>query len=134
MKKILLGLSLSVTVAMASSPHAAPAHATPHSVKSPTSNLEFEIKSYRFNHHENLNFERLVLEFKTKGHLAQIPSVRAVPSSSGKETVIHVGKIVLVGAIPEASINDSYTRKSSFIGPVSLNTDTGSGFSIRTFL
>ncbi len=91
-----------------------------------------EIKTYRFNRHSQLDFERLVLEFKGKSN--GVPSIRLAPSASGKETVIYVDRVSLVGAIPEASINDSYTNKSEYIGPISLNTDSGSGFAVRTFV
>jgi len=95
---------------------------------------ELQIKKFRFNRHLKLGFERLVIEFSTKKPSQESPVIRLVPDKLGKETTIHVSKASLVGAIPEASINEAYTKKSQYFGPISLNTDTTSGFEVRTFI
>ena len=94
---------------------------------------QLQIKKFRFNHHSGLQFERLVLEFAKKGNTRVSPHIRLTPLSSGKETLIQIQKATWVGAIPESSINDSFARKSSYLGPISLNTDAATGFNIRTF-
>jgi len=94
---------------------------------------EFQIKKFRFNRHLKLGFERLVLEFSSKGGSKESPTIRLVPDNLGKETTIHVSKASLVGAIPESSINEAYTKKSQYFGPISINTDTTAGFEVRTF-
>jgi hypothetical protein len=45
-----------------------------------------------------------------------------------------VSQASLVGAIPESAINDSYVKKSQYFGPISINSDSTSGFDIRTFI
>lgn len=98
-------------------------------------NAQLEIKKFRFNQHNELVFERLVLEFASKGGGHHTPSIRLAPSASGKETLISVDRVTLVGAIPESTINDSYSKKSRFFGPVSISTDNPTaGFTIRTFV
>jgi hypothetical protein len=96
--------------------------------------MELQIKKFRFNRHSKLGFERLVIEFDSKSQGKEAPVIRLVPDKLGKETTVHVGKASLVGAIPEASINESYSKKSQYFGPVSINTDTNSGFDIKTFI
>lgn len=95
---------------------------------------ELQIKKFRFNRHSKLGFERLVIEFDSKSQGKEVPVIRLVPDKLGKETTVHVGKAALVGAIPEASINESYSQKSQYFGPVSINTDTNSGFDVKTYI
>jgi hypothetical protein len=95
---------------------------------------ELQIKKFRFNRHNKLRFERLVIEFSSKLPSKEIPTLRLIPDKSGKETIIHINKASLIGAIPESAINESYTNKSQYFGPISINTDTSSGFDIRTFI
>lgn len=92
-----------------------------------------EIKKFRFRRHNKKNFERLVIEFGDRDG-AQ-PVITTVPTLNGKEANIQIERVALVGAIPEALINESYVSRSKFLGPVSINTDGPvRGFVIRTFL
>lgn len=95
---------------------------------------ELQIQKFRFNRHVKLGFERLVIEFATKGPIKVAPTIRLVPDSAGKETTIHVSQASLMGAIPESAINDSYVKKSQYFGPISINSDSSNGFDIRTFI
>ena len=96
----------------------------------------YEIRKFRFRSHKHKDFERLVVEFKQKGSPSnEIPNVRIDGGTTGKEANIIIEQATLVGAIPEALINDSYVTKSDFLGPISINTDgPTTGFSLRTFL
>lgn len=93
---------------------------------------KFEIRKFRFGRYKIQNYERLVLEFAQKEGTAK-PSLKVVANPSGKEAAIHVDPISLVGAIPEAAINDSYYTRSRFLGPVSINTDDPGSLMIRMF-
>lgn len=99
-----------------------------------TGDTELQIKKFRFNRHMKLGFERLVIEFSNQTHSKEVPQIRLLPDTQGKYSTIKVGKASLVGAIPESSINDSYTQKSRYFGPVSINSDTTSGFEIKAFI
>lgn len=95
---------------------------------------QVQIKKFRFHHHNALNFERLVIEFANRGNGGNA-HVRLAPSGNGKETMIGIDRVNLVGAIPESAINDAYTKESHFFGPVSINNDNpNAGFTIRTFV
>ncbi len=95
---------------------------------------KFEIKKFRFRRNSGKNFERLVIEFAKKSGNSR-PVVRIDAPNTGKDATIEIDQASLVGAIPEALINDSYVPRSHFLGPVSINTDgPSSGFTIRTFL
>ncbi|MFM8316453.1 MAG: hypothetical protein ACKOA8_19405, partial [Deltaproteobacteria bacterium] len=96
--------------------------------------VELQIKKFRFNRHMKLGFERLVIEFSSKANGKSTPVIRILPDKSGKETTVHVSQASLVGAIPESAINDSYVKKSQYFGPISINSDSTSGFDIRTFI
>jgi hypothetical protein len=97
-----------------------------------------EIKKFRYSRSQRKGFERLVVEFtqkKSEGKGASAPAISVTPSPNGKESTIVVEPALLVGAIPEALINESYVRKSRFLGPISFSTDgPTSGFSMRAFL
>lgn len=94
---------------------------------------QVEIRKFRFNRHSSANFERLVLEFGSKE--SELPEVKVTPTASGKDVMINIEATSLVGAIPESSINESFTPKSHWIGPISINSDTPKGgFSVRAFL
>lgn len=98
------------------------------------SHIKVEIKSFRFRKYPSQNFERLILEFNSQNFM-ETPVIRVTPSPSGNESLVAVDAVQMVGAIPESQINDSYTAKSKFLGPVSINTDGPEvGFNIRTFL
>lgn len=93
-----------------------------------------EIKKFRFKRHSKKNFERLVVEFSSKGGYAN-PNLRTDTPVSGREATVFLDNVALVGAIPEVLINESYVPKSKLLGPVSINTDGPTpGFSVRTFL
>lgn len=105
----------------------------PQSASAAGSIPKLEIKKFRFSRHKKRNFERLVIEFAVKEHRGTAPEVKVMPND-GREANIIVDAY-LVGAIPEALINDSYVPKSEFLGPVSINTDgPGAGFNIRAFM
>jgi hypothetical protein len=93
--------------------------------------VQLEVRQYRFSKHSG-GYDRLVLEFERKdsgNHKA--PQVTTHAAESG-EWNIELGNTVLLGAIPESLINESYASKSRFLGPMSLNLDSShSGFSIR---
>lgn len=94
---------------------------------------QIQIKKFRFHQHLGLDFERLVLEFSQRG--SGTPQVSVSPTQNGREASLNVSSATLVGAIPEATINDSYSRVSRYIGPISINNDNPNfGFSIRTFI
>ncbi len=91
-----------------------------------------EIRQYRFSRHAG-GYDRLVLEFERKdSDSSSRPSVGAQKSSTPREWSVQVDNAVLLGAIPESLINDSYTKKSRYLGPISVNMDNPStGFSVR---
>jgi len=99
------------------------------------SNPNLEIAKFRFKHHKKHNFERLVLEFKTKERHIGAPKIELTPSQNNLEAAINISGVTLIGAIPESPINDSYQNKSQFFGPIAINIDNPSvGFSVRASL
>lgn len=92
---------------------------------------QLEIRQYRFSRHGG-DHDRLVLEFERKdsaGHSS--PNVK-VEKSDSESSLVKLHGAVLLGAIPESLINDSFSKKSRFLGPVSLTMDSPeSGFSVR---
>ncbi len=92
---------------------------------------QLEIRQYRFSRHGG-DHDRLVLEFDRKdsaGH--HTPNVK-VEKSEGESSLVKLHGAVLLGAIPESLINDSFSKKSRFLGPVSLTMDAPeSGLSVR---
>lgn len=93
-----------------------------------------EIRNYRFQAHRGQGFERLVLEFSRKDQNPKVqPLVKVTPA--GAEMDIAIDRAVLMGAIPESLINDSYQAKSRYLGALSVNADNpAAGFSLRTAL
>lgn len=91
-----------------------------------------EIRQYRFSRH-NGGFDRLVLEFERKDANTSIqPKVAAQKSGTPREWSVQVDNALLLGAIPESLINDSYMKKSRYLGAISVNMDApGTGFSVR---
>lgn len=91
-----------------------------------------EIRQYRFSRH-NSGFDRLVLEFERKDANTSIqPKVSAQKSGTPREWSVQVDNALLLGAIPESLINDSYTKKSRYLGAISVNMDApGTGFAVR---
>ncbi|MBY0370439.1 hypothetical protein K2X33_07115, partial [bacterium] len=91
---------------------------------------KLEIRQYRFGHHGKGNFDRLVLEFDRKDEGAAQPKI-TVQNADG-ETNITLDNAYLMGAIPESLINDSYAKRSHFLGPITVGMDAPStGFSLR---
>lgn len=84
---------------------------------------QLEIRKFRFSKHKSFEFERLVIEFRTKTGGNDAPLVKLVTGAGPTEASVVVNQVELVGAIPEAAINDSYDSKSEFLGPISINTD-----------
>jgi hypothetical protein len=94
---------------------------------------KMEIRQYRFNHHGK-HIERLVLEFDLKEGAAGTPKVQ-VTQKSPKEVFINSENLLLLGAIPESLINESYARKSHILGPIAVNLETQQGgFSLQANL
>jgi hypothetical protein len=93
---------------------------------------QLEIKQYRFSRHAT-GFDRLVLEFTRKDSNTSKPAVHAERGATGEWT-ISVDNTVLLGGIPEVLINDSFKKKSRFLGDVSVNMDSARGFSIHANL
>lgn len=102
---------------------------------SSTDSARYEIKKFRFRRAKKRDFERLVIEFNSKNKTAKSPEVKLDRSHSSDEIKISIEPGTLVGAIPEALINDSYAAKSQFLGPLSVNPDVpANGFTIHTKL
>ena len=94
---------------------------------------DLEVKDYRFRKHSSQKYERLVLEFAQQN--VKGPEVKLTQAGSGGDASIEMSHSSLVGAIPEASINESYVSGSQYLGPISVSTDTPEGgFTIRTYL
>jgi hypothetical protein len=90
----------------------------------------YQIKKFRFKQHKGLKFERLVIEFADKGEGFAAPNLKLGVTKSG-ENIITIENATLSGAIPEASINDSYTARSKYFGPIAFATDVQDGFLVR---
>ncbi len=92
-----------------------------------------EIRQYRFSRH-NGGFDRLVLEFERKDANTSVqPKVTTHKSGTPREWSVQVENALLLGAIPESLINDSYVKKSRYLGAISVNMEApGTGFSVRT--
>ncbi len=94
---------------------------------------QIEMSKHRFSRHGAQNFERLVLEFK--GHSGDgLPGVRVGTDGAAGEVTVQVLDVTVRGAIPEADINDRFVPKSKLLGPIAVNADGPSGFTLRTFL
>jgi hypothetical protein len=92
---------------------------------------QLEIRQYRFSRHGG-DHDRLVLEFDQKGSGSQNSPTVKVEKWEGESSLVKLHGAVLLGAIPESLINDSFARKSRFLGNVSLTMDAPeSGFSLR---
>jgi hypothetical protein len=126
--------SLSIAVVILGSPSALLSAASA-AAPSDVSTTKLEVKKFRFGGRHKKHSERLVVEFIEKEVGKNKPTLKIVPNSSGKEATLYIDQATLVGAIPEALINDSYVSRSKYLGPVSINTEGGgTGFSVRTFL
>jgi hypothetical protein len=106
------------------------ATALPNSHSTENSGVQLEIRQYRFSRY-NSTTDRLVLEFERKDHSADAPQAK-VESGHGGEWTIDTGNVVLLGAIPESLITDSYKKTSRFLGDISVNMESPTeGFSIK---
>lgn len=95
---------------------------------------DLEISEFRFGHHGRSDFERLVLQFKKRSN-DPAPNIKVLMHPSGQEATVYLERGNFVGAIPEAAINESYTKRSSYLGPLSVSTDNPAmGTSVRVFL
>lgn len=92
-----------------------------------------EIKRFRFQRHTKHNFERLVMEFGSQSKGAA-PTVKVTPVPAEKNVTLNVSNLTLVGAIPEAAMNDSFAPQSKYLGPLHINTDSGSSVTIKVSL
>lgn len=92
-----------------------------------------EIKRFRFQRHAKQDFERLVMEFGGNGKGAT-PNVKVTPQSAEKNVQIAVEGFSLVGAIPEAAMNESFGRRSKYLGSLALNTDKANSLFIKANL
>jgi len=91
---------------------------------------KLEIRQYRFSHHANGKYDRLVLEFDRRDENTTAPKISTTAEKG--ETLITVDGAVLTGAIPESLINDIYAKRSHFLGPIAVGMDAPStGFSLR---
>ena len=79
---------------------------------------QFELENFRFSPHKG--FERLVLQFKYGPK--KPPELKL--KHEGQAFTIEVDKANLVGAIPEAAINET-SRLARFLGPVTIETEGG---------
>ncbi len=87
----------------------------------------YEIRAYRFKRHTSKDFERLVLEFKqSKG---AIPRLR-IAAYDG-EAVVTLEETALLGAIPEAAINDLFENKAKYLNSVAIDTESNKGFGVK---
>lgn len=95
---------------------------------------QMEIRRFRFAKHKSLEFERLVIEFRAKSG-GDSPLVKLVTGATPTEATVVLSQVELVGAIPEAAINDSYDSKAEYLGPISINTDDPSrDVALRVFV
>lgn len=91
-----------------------------------------EIKEYRFQRHPRHGYDRLVLEFYRRDSNSSAEPTVQVSRESATTSTITIQNAVLVGAIPESLINDSFVGKSKYLGPISVNMETtGDSFSLR---
>ncbi len=92
---------------------------------------QLEIKQYRFSRH-GADHDRLVLEFENKDSSHASPTLHT-EKGSGKNWNVTVSNSVLLGAIPESLINDSFANKSRFLGSISVEM-ADQGFALQASL
>lgn len=80
-----------------------------------------EIRKYRFFHDTRLQRERLVLEFERRDFYHESKPRVTFEALSSQEIIVRLENAVLMGAIPESLINDSYVHQSKFMGPISMD-------------
>lgn len=80
-----------------------------------------EIRKYRFFHDVKLQRERLVLEFDRRDFYHESKPRVSFEALSSQEILVKVENAVLMGAIPESLINDSYAHQSKFMGPITMD-------------
>jgi len=86
-----------------------------------------EIRKYRFFHDSHLQRERLVLEFERRDFYHESKPRVSIEALSSQEIIVKLENAVLMGAIPESLINDSYAHQSKFMGPISMDDRNLSG-------
>jgi hypothetical protein len=94
---------------------------------------KYEISKYRFSKKSGKSGERLVIEFSTKNKGSK-PQVKTQFNSSNKSVAVHIDNASLMGAIPEAMINDTYLPKSNYLGNLNINTDDKESFHLKVAL
>lgn len=88
-----------------------------------------EVDHYRFGTHAGSQYERLVIEFNQTRGLGLEPDVKIEPlPTSGFNVTLKSTN--WNGAIPESEMNDSYQRKSRYLGPLAVSTDDPNEVSI----
>lgn len=96
---------------------------------------ELTIKKFRFRHHNDSKFERIVVEFSGPAVNVPVEVKTNKATSRERDLSLNMPEVQLVGAIPESAINESIQNKRKWSGPLSFSVDTPkNGFSIRTLL
>ncbi|NBV50538.1 hypothetical protein EBR78_04870 [bacterium] len=96
---------------------------------------ELTIKKFRFRHHNDSKFERMVVEFSGPSVNVPVEIKTNKATSRERDLSLSMSDVQLVGAIPESEINESFQTKREWSGPLSFVVDTPkNGFSIRTLL
>jgi len=96
---------------------------------------ELTIKKFRFRHHNDSKFERMVVEFSGPSVNVPVEIKTNKATSRERDLSLSMSDVQLVGAIPESAINESFQTKREWSGPLSFVVDTPkNGFSIRTLL
>jgi hypothetical protein len=94
-----------------------------------------EIRKYRFFHDVKLQRERLVLEFDRRDFYHESKPRVSFEALSSQEILIKVDNAMLMGAVPESLINDSYAHQSRYMGPISMDDRTmNSGIAMKVRL
>jgi len=93
-----------------------------------------EIKRFRFQRHVKHDFERLVMEFSGESTGGVTPSVRVTAQPNEKNVQVSIENFTLVGAIPEAAMNESFATQSKYLGSLAINTDKANSLFIKANL
>lgn len=96
---------------------------------------ELTIKKFRFQHHHQSKFERMVVEFSGPAVNVPVEVKTNKATSRERDLSLSMADVQLVGAIPESAINESFQNMRDWSGPLSFSVDTPkNGFSVRTLL
>ena len=96
---------------------------------------ELTIKKFRFQHHHQSKFERMVVEFSGPAVNVPVEVKTNKATSRERDLSLSMADVQLVGAIPESAINESFQNMREWSGPLSFSVDTPkNGFSVRTLL